>query len=574
MDGIPMPAVEAPAFTGFGRLPTGPAGDCVFQTIKPGVVRTNGIEQAPHINVCLLARGLLRQIYTRIYFKGDPALATDPILALVPADRRSTLLAEPSASEPGLWEFVIRLQGERGDGVLRSVRRQMAEGRWSSTLAMSLLDCLATTDPLAAIFSDDSIVAAMLEFESALARAAAAAGVIPATAARTISEAALRGGFDTAAIARAARTDATPAIPLVKALRERVHLVDPASATYVHWGATSQDVTDTALVLLLEQARVPIAADHGRLDRALRDLSERHAATVMLGRTLLQPATPITFGLKVAGWTSAITHSWRRLHDAWSRALVIQFGGAAGTLAALDDQGLRVVAETARELDLRAVAAVAHQPRSARRAGDGLRTLRGRARQGRPRHHPADAGRSRRGRRTWWRIVDDAAQAEPVTMHGGAGGGDAHAGARRRVPDGDDPGARAQHRRQPGRVADRRRGSAGDRSGGERACRRRRGPLRRSAANAAEPRGHRRHHLRLAGGGAAGAAAGTRPARSGWSPRPSRRAAGVGRPFAGVLRASLGDAVPGDLLAGIDRPEDCLGAADTLRTWLLNEPEE
>ena len=65
----------------------------------------------PHINVCLLARGLLRQIYTRIYFKDDPALTTDPILAVVPADRRSTLFAEPSTSEPGLWEFVIRLQG-------------------------------------------------------------------------------------------------------------------------------------------------------------------------------------------------------------------------------------------------------------------------------------------------------------------------------------------------------------------------------------------------------------------------------------------------------------------------------
>ena len=107
----PDAALEAPAFRGFGRLPTGPAGDCVFDTIKPGIVRTDGVEQAPHINVCLLARGLLRQIYTRIYFTGDPALTTDPILTLVPESRRSTLLAEPSATEPGLWEFLIRLQG-------------------------------------------------------------------------------------------------------------------------------------------------------------------------------------------------------------------------------------------------------------------------------------------------------------------------------------------------------------------------------------------------------------------------------------------------------------------------------
>jgi 3-carboxy-cis,cis-muconate cycloisomerase len=220
---------------------------------------------------------------------------------------------------------------------------------------MSLLDCLGTTDALAAIFSDESILTAMLEFESALARGGAAAGLIPASAAHVISEVALRGGFDTDAIAAAARGPATPAIPLVQALRERVHAFNPESAAYVHSGATSQDVTDTALILLVKQARVPVAADHARLDAALRQLSDRHAATVMLGRTLLQPATPITFGLKVAGWTSAITHSWRRLNAAWIRAGVIQFGGAAGTLAALGEKGRRVVEETARELDLRAV---------------------------------------------------------------------------------------------------------------------------------------------------------------------------------------------------------------------------
>lgn len=220
---------------------------------------------------------------------------------------------------------------------------------------MSLLDCLATTDRLAAIFSDESVAGAMLEFESALARGAAAAGVIPATAAQTISEAALRGGFDLAAVAAAARAGATPAIPLVEALRARVQSADPSSAVYVHWGATSQDVTDTALMLLVKQARVAIAADHARLDRALRELSDRHAATVMLGRTLLQPATPITFGLKVAGWTSAIARSWRRLNEVWIRSLVIQFGGATGTLAALGEHALGVVEATARELDLRAV---------------------------------------------------------------------------------------------------------------------------------------------------------------------------------------------------------------------------
>ena len=220
---------------------------------------------------------------------------------------------------------------------------------------MSLLDCLATTDALASIFSDESVLTAMLEFESALARGGATAGLIPASAAHVISEVALRGGFNADAIASAARGPATPTIPLVQALRERVQTIDRESAAFVHSGATSQDVTDTALILLVKQARLPVAGDHARLDAALRGLSERHAATVMLGRTLLQPATPITFGLKVAGWTSAIASSWRRLNEAWTRAQVIQFGGAAGTLAALGEKGRRVVEETARELDLRAV---------------------------------------------------------------------------------------------------------------------------------------------------------------------------------------------------------------------------
>jgi protocatechuate 3,4-dioxygenase, alpha subunit len=104
-------AADSSAFTGFGRLPTGSDGCCTFRTIKPGAVQVNEMEQAPHVNVCLLARGLLRQIYTRIYFTDDPALATDPVLALVPEGRRATLLAEPSSNDAGVWDFVIRMQG-------------------------------------------------------------------------------------------------------------------------------------------------------------------------------------------------------------------------------------------------------------------------------------------------------------------------------------------------------------------------------------------------------------------------------------------------------------------------------
>jgi protocatechuate 3,4-dioxygenase, alpha subunit len=100
-----------PAFTGFGRLPSGADGTCLFETVHPGRVRDeHGREQAPHINVCFFARGLLRQIYTRIYFEGDAGLDEDPILALVPAERRSTLMAQRVDDE---WQFDIRLQGDR-----------------------------------------------------------------------------------------------------------------------------------------------------------------------------------------------------------------------------------------------------------------------------------------------------------------------------------------------------------------------------------------------------------------------------------------------------------------------------
>ena len=104
------------SFSGFGRLPTGPDGACEFETIRPGAVRTaEGVVQAPHVNVCLFARGLLRHLYTRVYFPDDPHLDADPILALVPPDRKRTLIAAPVATAPNVprtFECVIRLQGK------------------------------------------------------------------------------------------------------------------------------------------------------------------------------------------------------------------------------------------------------------------------------------------------------------------------------------------------------------------------------------------------------------------------------------------------------------------------------
>ena len=103
-----------PGFSGFGRMATGEDGACEFHTIKPG--RVPGLEgalQAPHIDVSVFARGMLRQLVTRIYFSGDLANSEDPVLALVPAERRETLMARPAADDPALWQFDIHLCGPR-----------------------------------------------------------------------------------------------------------------------------------------------------------------------------------------------------------------------------------------------------------------------------------------------------------------------------------------------------------------------------------------------------------------------------------------------------------------------------
>jgi len=215
-----------------------------------------------------------------------------------------------------------------------------------------LIDYLATTDALSEAFSDRAVLQAMLDFEAALAAAEARLGIIPQQAADAIRTAADAKHFDAAAIARDGRAQSTISIPLVKALTARVKENDPDSARFVHLGATSQDVADTAMMLLLKRTEPILASDHDRLESALRKLSDRHANTVMLGRTLLQPAPPITFGLKAAGWVAALASGWRRLHQSFAETKVLQFGGASGTLAALGDRGLDVAQALAAELKL------------------------------------------------------------------------------------------------------------------------------------------------------------------------------------------------------------------------------
>ena len=219
-------------------------------------------------------------------------------------------------------------------------------------MAGRLIESLATTDALAELFSDTSVLQAMLDFEVGLARAQAKVGLVPRDAADSIAAVAKPELFDAAKLAKDALLAGALPIPLVKALTESVRAKDSAAAGFVHWGATSQDVADTALILLLKRARPLLESDLARLENNLRRLAETHANTVMLGRTLLQAAPPTTFGLKAAGWLGSIRRCRVRLTSAFDESLMVQLGGATGTLASLGEHGTAVGRELAKELQL------------------------------------------------------------------------------------------------------------------------------------------------------------------------------------------------------------------------------
>jgi 3-carboxy-cis,cis-muconate cycloisomerase len=203
-------------------------------------------------------------------------------------------------------------------------------------------DTLFTTDALRAVFSDRARLARMLEFEAALAHAEASVGVIPQHAADVIATQCDVRYYDVAAIHRAMHDAGNLAIPLVAALTRNVAAANAQAKGFVHWGATSQDAIDTGLVLQLRDALALIDADLARLTQALARQAWRHAATVMAARTWLQQGLPITLGVKLAAIVSALDRHRDRIASVRAHDLVLQFGGAAGTLASLHDRGLAV----------------------------------------------------------------------------------------------------------------------------------------------------------------------------------------------------------------------------------------
>ena len=190
---------------------------------------------------------------------------------------------------------------------------------------------------------------AMLDFEAGLARAGAVAGVVPAEAAAAIVAACDASLFDLELIGREMAASGTPVAPMLAALRAAL---PEAAAAHVHRGATSQDALDTAAMLVARRATGPILGDAEKAARACAALAERHRETPMLGRTLLQQAVPITFGRKAAGWLAGIVRARRELERAVEDQIALQFGGAAGTLAALGADADAVAAALGEQLGL------------------------------------------------------------------------------------------------------------------------------------------------------------------------------------------------------------------------------
>lgn len=221
-----------------------------------------------------------------------------------------------------------------------------------STPLSPLLAPFLSSTAMRTICDDVTYVQYVLDFESALARAEAAVGIIPSSAAAVITKACVADRFNIAALADGMTKGGNLAIPLVKMLTANVAKQDANAARYVHWGATSQDVIDTATML---QLRAGIDALLNDLDRAIAGfakLAKQYRNTATVARTLLQHALPMPFGLKLAEYAASLHRSRLRLKRLRTETLALQFGGAGGTLAALGADGLKTAEHLAKELSL------------------------------------------------------------------------------------------------------------------------------------------------------------------------------------------------------------------------------
>ena len=198
------------------------------------------------------------------------------------------------------------------------------------------------------MFSEDTMLAMMLEFEVALAAVQEALGLIPVGTAEKIDSAAYSMDLDLDRLGEETASVGHPVAELVRQLRANVG----SAGDFVHYGATAQDVIDTALVMGLATTTARMKIRLGNLIETLADKAEKYRDCVMAGRTRSQHAVPITFGLKIAGWLAALLRHRERLRELRHRVLSVQFGGAAGTLGVFGSRGVEVMEELAGELRL------------------------------------------------------------------------------------------------------------------------------------------------------------------------------------------------------------------------------
>ena len=215
-----------------------------------------------------------------------------------------------------------------------------------------LTSAISSTEAMQQIFSARSTLQSMLDVEAALARALAAEGVIPVSAVDPWVRCCQADQIDIPSLVIAAKDAGNIAIPLVKQLTAVVAAMDADAARYVHWGATSQDVIDTGRVLQLREAINVITHELTALIDALAGMAQCYRDTPMIGRTWLQHALPITFGMKLAGWLDALLRHQQRLAACRQQVCVLQFGGASGTLASLGEHASSVTKAVAHQLDL------------------------------------------------------------------------------------------------------------------------------------------------------------------------------------------------------------------------------
>jgi len=219
----------------------------------------------------------------------------------------------------------------------------------ASAIDSAVFRDIFSTEAMRSVFSDETRVQKYLDIEAGLARAQAALGIIPKEAAAEIVSHCKASEFDMAELKRQTERIGYPVLPVVQQLVKRCK---NGLGEWCHWGATTQDITDTATVLQIRDALVLVEREIDAIANALAALAKRHRDTPMAGRSNLQQAVPITFGYKVATILAAMERHRQRLKELRPRVLVGEFGGAAGTLSSLGKDGLRVQEALMRELGL------------------------------------------------------------------------------------------------------------------------------------------------------------------------------------------------------------------------------